>query len=337
MIIKSRAPTRVDLAGSTLDIWPLYLFHERAQTINIAINLYATCAIEERADDAVRIESVDAGVVVEGSIRDMPDCSEIQLLSSIVQFFKPSKGFNLVTESRAPLGSGLGGSSALSIALVGGLNELTKRGLRRSEILLLTQNLETRVIRVLTGVQDYYSALFGGLNSVHLGPEGVNREKLNFDLSMLQRQMVLCYTGKPHFSGTNNWEITKRHIEGDDTLQNSLDSIRDIAGKMRDAILAGSLSKIAQLLQEEWLIRKGLTADLTTPKIESLVNAAMGAGALAAKVCGAGGGGTLVFMVEKDAKRIVEMALRKEGGEILEFEFVRNGLTIDLLASQGEA
>src|SRR5215213_7177760 len=124
MIIESSAPTRIDLAGSTLDIWPLYLFHDQSQTINLTINLYATCRLETRDDNLFRIESVDTGIKIEGTLESLRASKKLELITELISFFAPTTGFNLTTECCAPVGSGLGGSSALSIAVCGALNEL---------------------------------------------------------------------------------------------------------------------------------------------------------------------------------------------------------------------
>lgn len=328
MLIESSVPTRIDLAGSTLDIWPLYLFHDHSQTINLTINLFATCKLETRNDNLFRIKSVDTGLGVEGTLADLQSCGKLNLITQLISFFRPTTGFNLTTECSAPVGSGLGGSSALSIAVCGALNELCDQRYTPRQLLSITQNVETKVIRVLTGVQDYYSAMYGNLNTIHMNCEGVERELLTTDLEALFEQTVLCYTGKPHFSGTNNWDITRRHIEGDPALHNLLEQIRNIAINMRSALLESDRDRIAELLNEEWQLRRLLSSGVSIPKIDNLVEVARRAGSRAAKVCGAGGGGCVVFIVEPGKKSAVEAAIADAGGEVLNFQFVTKGLEV---------
>ena len=114
MIIEATAPTRVDLAGGTIDIWPLYLFHPGATTVNFAVSLHAACRIEPRADDRIILESRDRGVTFETSLAGVQDLvreERLELISKLVHFFKPETGFRLVADSMAPAGAGLGGSS----------------------------------------------------------------------------------------------------------------------------------------------------------------------------------------------------------------------------------
>ena len=137
MIIESSAPTRVDLAGGTIDIWPLYLFHPGAATVNFAINLRAHCRIETRDDDRIILESRDRKVAFEtelAAIEDLIREERLELISKLVHFFKPTVGFHLTAESEAPAGAGLAGSSALNIACIGALNRLVGDRYRRAQV-----------------------------------------------------------------------------------------------------------------------------------------------------------------------------------------------------------
>src|SRR3982750_2015952 len=127
MTIESSAPTRVDLAGGTIDIPPLFLFHEGASTVNFAVSMMAHCRIETRDDDRIILESVDQRRTVEttvGNLSELKHDTQLELLSKLVYFFKPERGFHMTTESEAPAGAGLAGSSTLNIACIGALNKL---------------------------------------------------------------------------------------------------------------------------------------------------------------------------------------------------------------------
>ncbi|HEY0385003.1 MAG TPA: hypothetical protein VGC64_03290, partial [Pyrinomonadaceae bacterium] len=241
MIIEASAPTRVDLAGGTIDIWPLYLFHPGATTVNFAISLRASCRIETREDDRIILESRDRQVAFEtrlAAIEDLIREERLELISKLVHFFKPEVGFHLVADSQAPAGAGLAGSSALAIACIGALNRLVGERYAERKFATLAANIETTVIRVPAGFQDYYSAIYGGTNCLHFRPDGIRREALKIDEATLERRITICYTGEPRLSGTNNWEITKRHIDGDPELFKLFDGIRDSSKRMREALLA---------------------------------------------------------------------------------------------------
>src|ERR1041385_2032241 len=164
MIIESSAPTRVELAGGTIDIWPLYLFHTGASTVNFALSLRARVRIETRDDDQIILESRDRGVRVETTIDRIDDLAEdqrLELVSKMVHFFRPQTGFHLVANSEAPAGAGISGSSALAIALIGALNRLVGNRYDERKFITMAANIETTVIKVPAGFQDYYPAFYG--------------------------------------------------------------------------------------------------------------------------------------------------------------------------------
>ena len=331
MIIESSAPTRVDLAGGTIDIWPLYLFHPGATTVNFAVSLLARCRIETRDDDRIILESRDRGVSFETTLAGIEDLlhePRLELISKLVHFFRPETGFHLTTESEAPAGAGLGGSSSLAIACIGALNRLVGERYDVSKFIVIAANVETTVIRVPAGFQDYYGAFYGGANCIHFRPDGIRREGLPVDAAELERRIVICYTGEPRLSGINNWEIFKNHIDGDPTLFKLFDGIRDSAQRMRAALMANEWEAVGETMRQAYPNRKRLAPNVTTPQMEKLVEKSMSHGAQGAKVCGAGGGGCIAFLCAEGSKEAVERALAEEGVEVLQWKFAHDGLMI---------
>jgi D-glycero-alpha-D-manno-heptose-7-phosphate kinase len=332
MIIESSAPTRVDLAGGTIDIWPLYLFHPGAATVNFAISLRANCRIETRQDDRIILESSDRGVGFETNIADIDSLAteqRLELVSKLVHFYKPTTGFHLTTTSQAPAGAGLGGSSALAIACIGALNRLQGNRYDERRFITLVANIETTVIRVPAGFQDYYPAFYGSTSCIHFRPDGIQREALAVNEQTIEDRFVICYTGEPRLSGTNNWDILKRHIDGDRELFELFEGIRDSANNMRSALLNDDWNAVHSIMSAAYPNRKRLAPGVTTPQMESLVAIALANGALAAKVCGAGGGGCIAFLCAEGRRQDVERALAaEEGAEVLKWKVAREGLTV---------
>ncbi|MDX6693266.1 MAG: D-glycero-alpha-D-manno-heptose-7-phosphate kinase [Blastocatellia bacterium] len=332
MIIDSSAPTRVDLAGGTIDIWPLYLFHPGATTVNFAISLRAHCRIETRNDDRIILESRDRKVAFEttlAAIEDLIREERLELIAKLVHFFKPETGFHLTADSQAPAGAGLAGSSALNIACIGALNRLVGNRYDEHKYVTIAANIETTVIRVPAGFQDYYSALHGGISCMHFRPDGIRRETLQVDEATLERRIAICYTGEPRLSGTNNWDITKRHIDGDPELFRLFDGIRDSSARMRDALLKDDWQEVSRTMREAHPNRKLLAPGVTTPQMDMLVEQAMANGAEAAKVCGAGGGGCIAFLCAEGRRADVERALAAQAGvEVLDWKLEREGLVV---------
>ena len=334
MIIETSAPTRVDLAGGTIDIPPLFLFHEGAATVNFAIDLLAKCRIETRDDDRIILESIDRGVSFETSldkISELKNEPRLELLSKLVYFFKPETGFHMTTDSQAPAGAGLAGSSTLNIACIGALNKLVGDRYTPDRFIPIAANVECQVIKVPTGFQDYYSAQYGGVASIHFAPEGMTREALDIDTKTLQERIVVLYTGEPRNSGTNNWEITKRHIDGDRELFDVFEGIRDSSLELRFALLNSDWNAVGEILAFAYPHRKRLSPKITTPQMDVLIDKAMANGAIATKVCGAGGGGCIAFFCEVGRKPEVEQALSSEpGAEVLDWNLSTDGLVINV-------
>ena len=317
------APTRIDLAGGTIDIWPLYLFHPGAQTLNAAISVRATARLESRDDGRIAIRSEDTGVSLEADDwRELWDRKELRLLSFLVHFEARHHADHLVAVPGWRRHCRVVGAQRRA-ALAREAHALRSRGL-----LQVAMNVEARAINVPTGLQDYRPALYGGIAAVELEADGVKRVPLNVDLAELQKRIVLCYTGEPQRnSGTNNWEITSvtstatghlrllrthprhrcRHARGARARRLGCGRPRDCAG---------------------WENRKQLAPGVTTPAIDDLIARATAAGATAAKVCGAGGGMHVQLRASSSARPIAA-ALAGGGARLLDYTFDATGCRVD--------
>ncbi len=333
MYIDASAPTRIDLAGGTLDIWPIYLFHERAQTLNAAISLRAHCTIRPREDRRLSIVSEDTGrsIAVE-HWSELRDNTELRLLGRLLHHFK-AEGLDLHTRSESPMGAGIAGSSALNIAVCGALAHWSGVALTDDAMLQIAMNVEAQAIEVPTGVQDYRPALYGGISAVELGVDAVRRVELPVSPDALQARLVLAYTGASRNSGINNWDVTKRYIDGDRGVRAALARISEIAIAMREALERENWLEVARHVADEWENRKRLAPGVTTPEIDRLLRAAGEAGSLAGKVCGAGGGGCLFCIGEPASMPAVRAALEAAGARILPFRIERRGLVVETRAT----
>ena len=325
--LETSAPTRIDLAGGTIDIWPLYLFHPGAQTLNAAISIRARVQIEERSDSRILIRSIDTGATVEADHwTDLKDEPHLRLLSLLVHFFEIA-GITLTTTSESPAGAGIAGSSALNVAVCAALADWKRVHYEPEALLHIAQNIEARTINVPTGLQDYRPALYGGIAALELDVDGIRRVPLDIDPAELEQRIVLCYTGEPRNSGTNNWEITKKHIDGDPHVFQSFERIRDTAIEMRKALIRADWDAVGVAIAEEWDNRKRLAPGVTTPAIDNLIERAQAAGATAAKVCGAGGGGCLFCYGPPAANGVIREALTAGGARLLDYRIERHGLS----------
>jgi len=324
----SSAPTRIDLAGGTIDIWPLYLFHDGASTLNAAISLRAHVRIEPRSDGAVELSSIDTDRrKTAARWSDLAGADGLSLLALLARHYRLENA-TLITRGESPAGAGIAGSSALTIAACGALAQWTGAPHDAEHLLQVAMNVECQTIRVPTGVQDYRPAMYGGIAAVELEVGGITRVALDVDPRELERRIVLAYTGAPRNSGTNNWEIVKRHLDGDRYVFDCFERIRDTAAAMRTSLQQADWDGVGRQIAEEWENRKRLAPGVTTPVIEELIGRAIAAGATGAKVCGAGGGGCLFCYGPPDRREAIVEALASGGARVLDYRIETEGLRV---------
>jgi D-glycero-alpha-D-manno-heptose-7-phosphate kinase len=324
-----RAPVRVDLAGGTLDLWPLYLFHPGARTINVAISFYAEAEIVKSASGGIEIHLIDQQYRQHyESLTEMARDPKASLLHRLVEHFKLS-GIRITTRTDAPRGSGLGGSSALAVAVVRGLSEIAEQPVDGEDLIALVRDLETRHLGIPAGIQDYYPAVYGGLGSLHLNAGRPARHPLHTSAHDLAPHLMLHYSGIGRFSGTNNWTLFKRHLEGQKTIYDGMAGIAESAIEMERALDAGNYEAAGAALRKEWEHRKALIDGISTVEIDAAIHAASNAGAWGGKVCGAGGGGCIVFLLPPYRRQEIARALAAVPGRALDAIPVPHGMTVE--------
>lgn len=334
MRIEARAPTRIDLAGGTLDIWPLYLFHQPAVTLNCAISLYASCTLQiERNSKAITLISRDTHHREQfASFQELKRARRFRLplLAEFVKFFAPPMGLTITTDSEAPAGAGISGSSALAVALSAAFDRLAGSRRRREDWIHLSRDIEGIVLGVPTGSQDHYPAAFGGVSEIHLRPGGEFRSAARVNIAELEKRIVLCYTGEPRKSGINNWNVFRSHIEGNRRVWRNIEQIARIACKMARRVAAGDWNEAGSLMREEWSFRRRNLPTISTPTIDRIIAGALRSGALGGKVCGAGGGGCVALLIDPGARQRVEANAAREGGQILPVRIDRHGVRVQV-------
>lgn len=332
MTVKITAPTRIDLAGGTLDIFPLYIFEEGGITVNIAITLPTYTEIEVREDSRISIYSkdMDLKVTAENWQELLPEGKQ-ELLIRAVRFFAPQFGMDITTESRAPHGSGLAASSALLVGLMYGLANLCNQQTNPNAFIDRCANVEARSLGIPTGKQDYYSAYFGGISKINFQDSGITHEHADVPKSfnkLFEDVAILSFTGISHYSGTNNWNMMKSYIDNEGRTRECMKKIKETAEEMWEAVTSQDINKIAKALNREWENRKMLAEGVTNETIERIIAKAKDAGALASKICGAGGGGSLLTICDPKNRAKVEAAIRDAGAEILNFNVSTDGVVL---------
>lgn len=319
IIIKS--PTRVDLAGGTLDMWPLYAFIGKAVTVNVAIDVYSEVELTSSADQSIVIESLDLNY--KKTFKDIKAVltttdSELSFYKPIIEFFQPQMGFTLKTKSQSPVGAGLGGSSSLMISALKAFYQLLDLKLPSShDIVHLAHNLEAQMLRTPTGTQDYYPAFSGGLNILNYHPMGIDQKVLKVENSPLKNNFLLVYTGRSHHSGINNFEVLKSAVNKDKETLMTLSQLNDVAKETAEVCEKGQWQEIPRLFNLEYKYRVQLTSAFSSPEIVKLNEISQQQGAQAIKICGAGGGGCVLIWTEESRRSSIITECQKQGFQML--------------------
>ncbi len=340
-IVTGRVPVRIDLAGGTLDIWPIHLTLPRpGVTVNVALDVPATVTVEKTVGAAIRVEVTGAagGAPVVSSYPTLDDVRASfttgddpnKLFTRAVEALVPEGGVRLSACATAPRGSGLGGSSALLACAVATLSQAVGRPLDREAVRRISQDLETWVIRGPTGYQDYYPPLFGGCLALEGRAGGVVVEKLPVDLPSLSKRLRLVYTGAPHDSGITNWGAMRAYFDGERQTVECLGRIAELSRLVRDELRVGRVDAALEHVVEEGRVRLRMAPGIATEGIRALDRAVRAAGALGTKVLGAGGGGC-VLVVLRDEREPAGLAesLRTGGATPIAVRLPAEGLVIE--------
>ena len=314
-----RSPTRVDLAGGTLDLWPLYNFLGEAWTVNLAISVFTEVQFET-TPGSVSIESKDLKKKWKFDTWEQLIASKesrLRLYQTVLKQFPQKEGFRLITQSESPVGGGLGGSSSLVISLIRCFLQQSQQNMTDHEIVHLAHNLEAQILNTPTGTQDYYPALCGGLQVLHYTARGISARQVDFANSPLATHMVLVYTGQSHHSGINNFEVMKKAVQKDKNTLKNLRKLNEIAFEAGLAVEQSRWEALPQIFDAEYAARTALEPSFGSEKIEKLRKVSLAAGARSAKICGAGGGGCVLLWVEPERQKSVKEACQKNSFQVL--------------------
>ena len=314
------APTRIDLAGGTLDIWPVGLLVPRAATVNAAISLRARATVSP--GHRFRVVNHQRGLDLSSASPEALCRHPFAALAGwLLEFFKPPDPVEIQFETTAPPGSGLGGSSSLGMAIAGALNEVTGAGWTIPQLVRIVMDTEVRILRTATGSQDQFAAGLGGTRVHHwVSPEPRSEPLpwLDDGADPLEERFVLVYTGEAHSSADPNGSVLERIFAGEPSAVRGIEVIAEAAFGMRAALLERDWDRVSKMLDLEWGARRNLSEMVSTATIEHLSDAMRQAGARAVKACGAGGGGTIIAIAPPEKRPAVAAAARAAGGQVLE-------------------
>ena len=310
VIIRARAPVRIDFSGGWTDV-ALFTEESKGFVVNAAIDIYSYVTVKKLPEKeiltnsygykhkkrvenkAVKIYSVDFDIYEEAEeIKQLEYNGNIDLAKAAIKQIGIQGGLEIITRSNAPAGSGLGTSASMGVALIGALSAFKGLTLLPYEFAEQASLIERQELGILGGKQDHYASALGGISFMEFMREEVKVSKLQLSqdiLYELEKNLVLCYTGKSRLSGDIHRKVKEAYEGEEPKTRQALRNLKSIAFEMKDALFKGDLTTFGGLLNDNWENQKALHPSVTNPQIDDIFTAAMASGALGGKACGAGG------------------------------------------------
>jgi len=338
-ISRSKAPLRLGLAGGGTDLQS-YSSIFGGEVLNVTINLYAHCTVEEYNNGYLFFEASDLNIFEEISVDDFDSVKRDSLLqlhcgvySRICKDFlngvRPS--LKISTYADSPIGSGLGTSSSLVVAIIKSFVELYQLPLGEYDIAKLAYDIERNDLNLSGGKQDQYAATFGGFNYIEFkGPDDVIVNPLRIKKwikNELEESMVLFFTGKSRDSSLIIDQQIKETTEKNKQNLDSMHDLKIIAQQMKKSLLVGDIKGIISHIESGWEAKKKTSSYISNPHLDHIYQYAKMNGALAGKISGAGGGGFFIFFVMPTSRQRLITALNKIEGKVQTFQFTDDGTT----------
>ena len=332
MIVRSKAPFRVSFGGGGTDMAP-YCIEYGGCVISTTIDRHVYVTIEPRDDKKIRIFSLNYNQELVFNIGDKDYSTDFEIFKGIVNVLEINDGFNITTYSELPAGSGMGGSSSLSVALIGAFNVYYNFGLSEHDIAQKAYDIERIELEQKGGYQDQFAAAYGGFNFIEFTNfvKVTPIKKTDEIVNELQYRLILCYVGGSHFSSDIQDEVLKGYEIEKKSYMEAMQGLKDVAHSMRDIVESndiGRLNEFGELLHKGWLAKKSLSSKISNKEIENFYLTSRKFGVLGGKLLGAGGGGHLLLFSEPNKKHRVIQELEKIGGKIVNFHFNPKGLEV---------
>ena len=347
VVVRARAPVRIDWAGGWTDV-ALFTEESKGFVLNVAIDIYSYVTVKKLPDKeiwtksygykhketvkngSVKIYSVDFDIYEEAEdIKQLEYNGNIDLAKAAIKQIGVPGGLEIITRSNAPAGSGLGTSASMGVALIGALSAFKGLPLLPYEFAEQASLIERQELGILGGKQDHYASAMGGISFMEFMEEEVKVSKLKLSqdvLYELEKNLVLCYTGKSRLSGDIHRKVREAYEGEEPKTRQALRNLKSIAFEMKNVLLNGDLKAFGELLNENWKNQKALHPSVTNPQIDDIFEAVMANGALGGKACGAGGGGCLLFYAQPDCEHLVRKKLEEAKVNVIDFNFDFTGL-----------
>jgi D-glycero-alpha-D-manno-heptose-7-phosphate kinase len=327
----ARAPGRIDFGGGGTDVAP-YCVEHHGIVVNAAIDYYAYATLEPRDDRQIHLHAIDLGKreAIAG-IDEIRLEGDLDLIKACIRRAAPSGGFSLSTYSEIPLGSGLSSSAAIAVVVCAICTQYEHGRFDQAQMAQMAAAAERDDLNHWTGKQDQFAAAMGGWSFLEFVGDEAPREPAPLSeptLRQLEKNLLLVFTGKAHLSGDIHLDILADYKNRTGTVLPGMHGLKEVGRRMREALKAGDLNAFAALLNENWKYHQMLHPTCATPELQHFIDAGLQSGALGAKVCGAGGGGCVVYLADDNQKPRLAAALRRIGGQIMPFAFDTAGTIV---------
>jgi len=332
-MIISKTPVRIAFGGGGTDVDP-YASEFNGYVINSTINLYFRSILNERKDSRIFIYSNDK--FTNYNFEKVQDINKSQaaldLIKAILYYLKPTTGLDIYLHGEPPKKAGLGASASLSTSLIAGIMKLQKKIVDINEIAEAAFSVEQNILKNAGGRQDQYAAVYGGFNELKfLGNSNVKVSPINIPNSfkkLIEQNIILFYTGEPHISGNLVQKQIDLYISRKEQSRKYLDRIKEIAFNMKDALKSEDFNKLGNLLTDDWKVKTNFNPLITTEYMKELHSLVMKKGGIGGRVCGAGGGGSMIWLVNPNNRKQIASILKNKLGFIIDFKFIEKGLEI---------
>ncbi len=305
--VRAVVPNRIDLAGGTLDIFPLYLLVPGSCTVNAAIGVHSHVEIRPIRGSARIVAEGVTRPREAGDTHRFPRKGPFGLVAAALRTYPAMNGVEFRYRNEAPVGTGLGASSALLVGVMLAVEAWLGRRGTWEERARRGMEIEAMHLRNLTGRQDHIAALRGGIQGIRCHPGSTEADRISSgsrEARIFERHAVLAFTGKSHFSAGVNWRMIRGAIEGNVGILKKFEGIAGAARDVWEAVSSGDMVRLGRAVSREWSIRKTIAPGITTRAVEDLLaGREFRRGVSGAKLCGAGGGGMLFCLLRRPEDR----------------------------------
>jgi len=333
MAIIAKTPVRIAFGGGGTDVEP-YPSDYGGYVINTTVNIYFRCLFTKRNDNLINIYSNDTFFPHKfDTIKILKTYYQrSNLFEAVFYLTKPNFGMDVYVHGEPPKKAGLGASASLCTSLISGILNLEGKEINLDIIAEKAYSVEQNILKNIGGRQDQYAAVYGGFNGLKfLGGSNVLIRKLKISHSFkkeIENNLILFYTGLPRTSGNIVKAQVKSYVEKPKESKKSLDKLKEIAYQMKDALLSENFEKFGELLTEDLEIKTKFNPLLTTDYMKQLNSLVLRNGGIGGRVCGAGGGGCMIWLIKPGFKEKIKTLLKNQQGKLIDFSFIDSGLEI---------